>query len=557
MKVSESTGDIAIISDGIDAAKDKNELRFGKRSNKPLSVLSSLPQPKPKTLLSKVMSRFNNDYLIKKVDFIVGDLRINVLSKYHGDDPALTNCPATLHLTLPMNSTIYDLKRRVHGCTKIPVKRIRFIYCGDILTNDSGSVIPLDAFETTQKKSEDDDLFRSRIYLSLISSEEDDSKSIESVSTDEYIRDQRRAIIAIEETEREQNEELQRQRTERAKTMEEMQMAALLRRSKDLQAFNLKDDLHKIQCGEFFEVLYNSGYKDEGSFSCLTDGDLQQHGLWVPKKARFRILALADTIKRRIALYEKPKSNHKAVVEEELLKNKAIHGISIDGIEGTMTKKKDVKAAWDKKIKAEQIKIKVHEDIMKRSVPDIPPPRKHREDVQLLIDNIRRFGEKDEFGAPKSYDLIPTSKFCCEKHKNEVLELRKWYSQMKKLSNITGLKARLAKLDTRSNGFLSRESLRMVAIVMFQKLRYEPPLQQIERILDKSIMSAESLAKERGWYGRSERNSNVSSIPGIKYDNITFAIMLVTMLEEYDVKRYLWEDVIDEKSIVHKSIKYR
>ena len=517
--------------------------------NKVKAAKTGKPQtaaPPENGFFQKLIAKWTKPREISVVDYPVGDLKIILMTKYHVDDPAFANVQSPLYLVAPMICTVIELKNRIYGATKIPVVRMRLLFCGEVLSEDD-TYIPDEAFEVAHVQDEDAEVFRPHLYLSLMRYEDPDVESVSSVSTSESVRAERAAALALEEAERQEQEELERERNARAKRLEDLEFAKL--GIKNIE-FNLKDDLHKIGCDYFYEPLLTHGYADEGAFSNLTDEVLRRKPLYIPKRARYVIAALADAIKRRIDLDNAPKTSKMTSVEDELLMAGKIHKRQVEGL-GDATTKRDIQRAWEAKIKKEKADLKaLEEEKLKPKRPEDRPKRVHSMEVQDLIDKIRKFHSKDEYGLPASYNLIPESKFCCEKHKRESIMLRERYVQRLKYSNINDMKQNVIKQDTYKYGFLSREVLRFIGINQFKKVDYIPPLFRIEKALDHSIRDPADLLKECEWLRPKERDNILFPFPVVRYNSQVFVKLIVDIIEEYDRKKYLWTGNIKRTSCV-------
>ena len=96
--------------------------------------------------------------------------------------------------------------------------------------------------------------------------------------------------------------------------------------------------------------MHKAGYNDEGSFSDIDHDALLEKGLWLPRKARTRIVALAVSLKNRLDTKNRRKSVAKDRLNASMLDGGALKGVSIDGIDEVVTNKRDIKAAYDRKI---------------------------------------------------------------------------------------------------------------------------------------------------------------------------------------------------------------
>ena len=74
---------------------------------------------------------------------------------------------------------------------------------------------------------------------------------------------------------------------------------------KSKMAFDVHDELSKIECGSFAELLISRGFDEKSAFAEMQEDELRGDGMWVHKKARRRITALAELYRREIAMDER------------------------------------------------------------------------------------------------------------------------------------------------------------------------------------------------------------------------------------------------------------
>ena len=74
---------------------------------------------------------------------------------------------------------------------------------------------------------------------------------------------------------------------------------------KSKMAFDVHDELSKIECGSFAELLISRGFDEKSAFAEMLEDELRGDGMWVHKKARRRITALAELYRREIAMDER------------------------------------------------------------------------------------------------------------------------------------------------------------------------------------------------------------------------------------------------------------
>lgn len=74
-------------------------------------------------------------------------------------------------------------------------------------------------------------------------------------------------------------------------------------------AFDLHDELGRIGCEAFADALIDRGFDEKGAFAEIVEDELAGVGLWIHKKARRRITALAELYRRQIGIDERQPKN--------------------------------------------------------------------------------------------------------------------------------------------------------------------------------------------------------------------------------------------------------
>ena len=70
---------------------------------------------------------------------------------------AIPNIDSPFFIALSSIATVFDLKKRIYGLTKVPTVAMILLYCGNVM--EDGMTIPEDSFETREKRSFEDELF--------------------------------------------------------------------------------------------------------------------------------------------------------------------------------------------------------------------------------------------------------------------------------------------------------------------------------------------------------------------------------------------------------------
>lgn len=474
---------------------------------------------------------------------ILGEISITIMKYQVGSEyTMLEGLNPIIYATIPITATVGQLKQRIQGDTNLPVSRIRLMFCGSVL--EDSEIIPFNAFEVTDKTTDDADVFRPRMFLTLkpvIDIEKIESTiTVESEIDEEQLRLAREAKAAAEEALR-KAEELREIHNARTRDLEEKLMMDHARPAD----FDLSSDLEKIGCSHFILPLLKAGFADEGAFSHITDDVLQESGLWIPRKARVRIVALSDSIKRRLEVRSHSRPGALIDIEKQMVTGNStskIHTRSIEGIDQNFTTKASITKAFENKKKEEQRaksaelerKQKAEEDEKNKN-----NPKPHDAHTQSMIDAIRWRCELDEFGLPVHCYRPALPKFCCKKHEESSTERRLEYLKQRADTNLTDLMVNIHAADTITKGFISREALKHVAKKHVKSHNYPTLLMNdIERILNESLLSSEKQRIFETWGREIERKNNpVGSIPAPFYDSLVFASKFMTSLRMHDETR--------------------
>jgi len=328
-----------------------------------------------------------------------------------------------------------------------------------------------------------------------------------------------------------------------------------------VKIFDLQKDLDRIMAGHFYEALYAAGFRDEGAFSEITDEVLLEKDLYFPRKARVRIVALADSIKRRIEVRSKGnKIAAKDLVGQQMRESDQIKGSGIEGLEGVYTTKAELNRAYAAKMKQDaEEKREMNFKLQKAEDFEIfrkePTAKQHKEDIANKIKIIRHQEERDEFDIPKNVYRIEQPEFCCSKHKREVLDRRSAFVNSKSEGNRNDISMSIKGADKDGLGFISRDILRILANLHFTNRGFKIDPKELEDILDRSIVNGEEQKVMFEWTGKEKfrRQNPFSFIPVAIYDSNFVINELCDRLQllEYDRFVQTEEDRIG-KYIVNK-----
>ena len=482
---------------------------------------------------------------------VLGEVSITVL-KYQVD-PLLAPLGASLHIAIPVGTTsVGQLKLRVQGATGLPVARIRLMLCGAAL--DDAEPVPLEAFEDTKAATDDEAVFRPRLFLSLKPPVEEEARppsvASEASEVDEdELRLAAEAKAAADEAARAEAE-LHAIREARTRELEERLRAEHMRPAD----FDLTSDLEKIGCAHFILPLRRAGFADEGAFASISDDVLQERGIWIPRKARVRIVALADSIKRRLEVRSHSRPGALREVERAMVtasrggsRGQKINTRTVEGLDTNFTTKAAVTRAFEAK-KKEEAKARQAELEQARAAAEVEAkkdePREHDDATRRLIAAIHWRCTEDEFGLPIHCFRPEEPRFCCAKHQESSLQRRAEFLRQRAESNSTALAAAMAAADAFGKGVCSRAALRCAALSHLRREDYSEaavPAAEVDALLGACVVSGEEQRRLEGWGREAERADcgTVGRIPAPLFDARAFGLALAAMLRDADEVRYL------------------
>jgi len=127
---------------------------------------------------------------------------------------------------------------------------------------------------------------------------------------------------------------------------------------------------------------------------------LRGRGFWIPRQSRIKILALAETLRRRLDVIDASKQNARMEVELQLAASSA-NAMHIDGQEAIFFKKKDAARAWAKHVEEhnkiadlEENSAQIASESITSTSAGERPRRQHPPQLQRKIDEIKRYQYK-------------------------------------------------------------------------------------------------------------------------------------------------------------------
>ena len=501
-------------------------------------------------------------------DLILGELAINV--QQHQGDPLMLALKPTVFVTVPTAMKVSDLRFRLHGLTSIPTNRIRLMLCGEVLKDYE--TVPDWAYEVTKKVHEDDDLYKARIFLSMSPVLEDEEKEeVESVVSElsEYSMDEddKAALEKMNADREEAEKKEEEERIKNEKKAKELEALTHSRHHKKAKFFELEKDLERIECAHFAPALKEAGFGSEGTFSEITDDMLQVHGLYIPKRSRVRIVALADSIKRRIDQRNNvQKTAALTMVNEEMRDGGKNKGRAIEGMsDGPVNNKNDVNkffAGKEKQAREAEREARMrrqaeeHRQYLKDN-PEMRETKPHDPHTAHAIKLIRWKNDRDEFDIPRNVMKVVPSVFCCKKHEKEVLEKRAVFVKERRERTLDEVNSAIRVADTGNTGFLRRELLRVVAVNLFESRKFSITDAEIEKLLDDCEMGGHYQEVVYQWIGREKYrvNNPLGFMPVTMHDTKYFSEKVVEMLDVHEYSKAIMRDEDKEGKYVVKEVK--
>lgn len=178
-----------------------NEKKLAKKQRRLDKKLKQKERDKKKLWsLSSLFKKDEKKLAQERSKYTLKELKINILVANYTGDKALNNLtkPA-IYLAVPSHTTIIELKQRVFGATKIPSERIMLFFCGKLLSDyeiqptkrkqgkkviyqeGKEATIPMEAFESNDRLTEDEELYRPRMFLGLRPGDDDSDSDWSSV----------------------------------------------------------------------------------------------------------------------------------------------------------------------------------------------------------------------------------------------------------------------------------------------------------------------------------------------------------------------------------------
>lgn len=204
-----------------------------------------------------------------------------------GSQPPSATPRETIKLLVLWPCSHMLVKRKIEGGRNIAVEDQRLVYRGRLLHDE-------DCVDESAFHDVDEDGFMNGIRLVLPDDgtyNADGSKYSSLTKLDEEDEeDAERALQAKLEAER------LRAKLRQMRAQENAKFDKLL---KAQRAFNLRDELARLECEQYADVLNARGFNEKGAFAQMTDEELAGPDLWIPKKWRRRIMALAEMYRQQ------------------------------------------------------------------------------------------------------------------------------------------------------------------------------------------------------------------------------------------------------------------
>lgn len=278
--------------------------------------------------------------------------------------------------------------------------------------------------------------------------------------------------------------------------------SADMRSKSSRNRFDIFAEMRQIGCERFAQDLADLGFNEKGAFAHLRDEDMDESRQWIYKRARVRILAVAEMYKRQ--LHEEDKQV-KSTLQE--LDKEAAGKYTMDGInfyatkvevkqaaaemeataekerllveaekamrEAKESKSRRRRASWaQEKIDADALKAQLQKSKQQLEVEEEAkaekrlPKRDHSDRIECVMQKIRFTEQYDEYDV-QLHRPVFEAHWCCRAHAakaGRAKEIR--IDTIVRLAELE-IEERLAELDTWGNSFFSPADLRAVAQKIF------------------------------------------------------------------------------------------
>lgn len=224
---------------------------------------------------------------------------------------------------------------------------------------------------------------------------------------------------------------------------------------------------------------------------------------------------------------------------------------TVEGLEGTFTKRIDIKRAWEKKMKEElelESKQKLSEveqedtDGIIHSSFDSRTSRPRKElPIEILdhINAVRQNLQRDEFECLVDPNTITTSTFCCTKHREACEKAHKELKDMNLLLLEADIQVAADRIDYHNTTFVSRYQLRLIIHQFFEKFRLHISEKDVEKLLDGCVMNLEDQVRLREWARPDLRADPLFDIPLSGYSTLRFTKLVANALNSELQKKIL------------------
>ena len=238
-------------------------------------------------------------------------------------------------------------------------------------------------------------------------------------------------------------------------------------------------------------------------------------------------------------------------IDKEMVNAGKLKTKAVEGLQGTFTKKIDMKRAWEQKLKddieaekeavaaAERERLEMEE---LRKASEEKPRKQLPDHVWDLIDSTRKKCERDEYECLLDPETITTSTFCCLNHYDECMAQRNELEEMTRLLLEADIQVAADRVDYHNTTFVCRYQLRHIMHQFFKKHNIPLETSAGEALLDKCVMNQADQIRLSEWASPEKRANPLFDMPQSGYSTKRFAKVISDEITEYQQKKILVKD---------------
>lgn len=393
------------------------------------------------------------------------------------------------------------VKKKIMGDRGIPVHDQTLVYRGQLLLD--ADCVPSEAFNDVD---EDGFLNRIRLVLPEDGTYNADGSKYSSLSKASSQEDEEAAALALK---LKLEQEALRARLRQLRQQENAKFDKML---KAHGRFDIHEELGRLECAQYADALLERGFNEKGAFALVKDEELAGSGLWIPRKYRRRIVALAEMYRQQFEKEDAARTTTTDRVQEASTEKYTIDGqmyystveklqhewneatqyfdmVEQDGEEAEAVKKEkdslatrvaDADKLDDERERSVQVLDKYVELRQKGRVLNREqlrrrprPKRTHGTQASRVMHRIELDNRRDEWGVLTRFPKVEP-RFCCAKHGVAARHRLNQYLEKLRAEVATWLREELTDLDRGADGFIALADLRELSAEVLFEYGIEP-----------------------------------------------------------------------------------